>query len=354
MEEQHPLIPPSFEDPPGLADQVIILLSTFCFRDLDNLMGEGDWVAALLSSYPRTKPARSAWKPLLLIRCQIDNTPRVSDLQTSNLLEAEQSFQAQFEVASQMLDGICNGEHEGQKATLLQREIRRFIIPACVAIIKAVFDGTSVGEGEERGFTRTSLELASRALDWIYKLNRAVVGGVEAAAGDRERLEKAVEPLWEGILGAMTDVLREESSGGKMEYRVKGENVEEVEDTRLDEVPCPYMRAHLLPPQHRHLTTTSRLCSGTITRLQQTCKRKLVRFQRNPCQRSGRGVPPTPSIRLPQSVPAWTEHLNAHGTDLTCERISRQSHPKIQQEMDERLRPWPRRGGLPGSRGSRS
>lgn len=228
MEEDRSPKHSSIEEPGDLRDQVVTPLSKACFTDLDTLMGKGDWVAGLLSSYPRTRPARSAWKPLLHIRCQIDNAP-------DHLLEAGQHFQAEFEDADQILDGICNDEHTGQKATLLRQEIRRFIIPACVAIIKAILDGANVRDGEGLGFTRTRLGLVFKAVDWIYRLNSVVIDGVEAVAGDKERLERAVGPLSEGILGAMTAIIREESFEGKMKHRVlKGED---VVDTQLAEVP---------------------------------------------------------------------------------------------------------------------
>ena len=51
MEEGHSIIPSSLNNPGDLADQVVIPVSKACFRDLDNLMGEGDWVTGLLSSY---------------------------------------------------------------------------------------------------------------------------------------------------------------------------------------------------------------------------------------------------------------------------------------------------------------
>lgn len=228
MEDERTLNPNSLGTG-DLMNQVVIPLSKACFRNLENLMGKGDWVAGLLSSYPRTRPARSAWKPLLHIRCQIDNAP-------GHLLEAGQPFQAEFEDADQMLDGICNDGHMEQKSTLLQREIRRFIIPACVAIIKAVFDGATVKDGEGLGFTRTRLGLVFKAVDWVYSLNSVVIGGVEAVAGDKEKLERAVGPLSEGILGAMTAILREESSERKVTRQVKGESIEVVVDTQLSEV----------------------------------------------------------------------------------------------------------------------
>ena len=99
MEEERSLKCSSLEKPGGLADQVVTPLWKACFRDLDNLMGDGECVAGRLSSCPRTKPAMSAWKPLLHIRCQLDNAP-------GQLLKAEQPFQVEFEDADQMLDGI--------------------------------------------------------------------------------------------------------------------------------------------------------------------------------------------------------------------------------------------------------
>lgn len=194
MEEERSLKYSPLEEPGDLADQVVTPLSKACFRDLDNLMGEGDWVAGLLSNYPRTKPARSAWKPLLHIRCQIDNAP-------DHLLETEQPFQVEFEVANQILDGIYNGGHAERRATLLQREIRRFIIPACVAIIKAAFDGATVKDGEGLGFTRTRLGLVFKVVDWIYRLNGAVICEVEAVAGDGERLGEGRGAVVGGDLG---------------------------------------------------------------------------------------------------------------------------------------------------------
>ena len=137
-----------------------------------------------------------------------------------------------------MLDNICNCGHAEQKAAILQREIRRFIIQACVAIIKDTFDGPRVEDGKKLGFMRTRLGFVFKAVDWIYKLNGAVVHGVGAAAEDKERLERVVGPLSEGILGAMTAILREESSReetseGNMKREVKEESMEEVEDTQF-------------------------------------------------------------------------------------------------------------------------
>ncbi|SPO04790.1 uncharacterized protein DNG_07475 [Cephalotrichum gorgonifer] len=216
-----------FDPPEDAADQSVVSFSTGCFEDLHSLMGEGDWVSALKAGCPRTRLGRSLWKYLLYIRRNIaDHAPKAPNLtgQTKYFFKEKRVFQMAFDEVGKILDDVCDGEDDGERAVVRRGEIQDFMLPTCIAIIKAAFESAREGEEEKGTFTKTMLDVVLRTLEWMKRLNAVTGGGddepedgFEAEVGSKEWLEGVIEALRKRVRGALDAIVRREEAMMKEE-----------------------------------------------------------------------------------------------------------------------------------------
>lgn len=210
----------TLESPADIAAQHVAILPMTCFERLDGLMADGKgpgWVDHIQRRFPATGRGYWAWERLIYIQRHVKEAPQVPDLagKTEHLLYKDEHFQTAFRAASRMVDKVCRCENRGSEAITSEGETRRYLIPACVAVIKALSERVGGIEQGVGSFMKVTLEVDLRALDWVYKPKEVVGDG----DGWKRSLEEALEPLARSALGAMEDSMDEgrddDASSGK-------------------------------------------------------------------------------------------------------------------------------------------
>jgi len=212
-----------FDQLPDPETQSLVAFEISCFDPVEALMGQGDWLAILLTQCPSTHLGRKLWKYLKYLRRNFANhashVPNLS-AQTAHFRERAEYYKRVFEEIESLVDEVCHAAHTEETAVVRETELRTLHIPMCVAIAKAIVDAATELGRKTGTFTKSTLNILTKVSVWIVKLNLVAGdmvkdgnldgGEFEVSLGPRYRMVEAMEGFVQRVSGGLNAIAAQE------------------------------------------------------------------------------------------------------------------------------------------------